>query len=90
MVLGLLYGEKETGNMEERELSNRINDLMMRRFKETNGSYICNDLLGYDISTPEGAQKARDEGLFTEFCPKMVASAVDILEGIIEEMEHDR
>lgn len=27
------------------------------------------------------------EGLFTEFCPKMVASAVDILEEIIEEMQ---
>ncbi len=54
------------------------------------GSYICNNLLGYDISTPEGRQKARNEGLFTEFCPKMVASAVDILEEIIEEVEHDR
>ena len=87
MVLGLLYGETHLGNKEERELSNRLTDLMMRRFKETNGSYQCNDLLGYDISTPEGAQKARDEGLFTEFCPKMVASAVDILEEIIEEMD---
>ena len=90
MVLGLLYGETHLGNKEERELSNRINDLMMSRFKEENGSYICNDLLGYDISTPEGRKKARNEGLFTEFCPKMVASAVDILEEIIEEMEHDR
>ena len=87
MVLGLLYGETHPGNKEERELSNRINDLMMSRFKEANGSYKCNDLLGYDISTPEGAQKARVEGLFTEFCPKMVASAVDILEGILEEMD---
>ena len=90
MVLGLLYGETHLGNKEERELSNRINDLMMSRFKEENGSYICNDLLGYDISTPEGRQKARNEGLFTEFCPKMVASSVDILEGIIKEMEHER
>jgi len=37
-----------------------------------------------------GRQKDRNEGLFTEFCPKMVANAVDILEEIIEEMEHDR
>ena len=85
MVLGLLYGETHLGNREERELSNRLNDLMMRRFKEANESYKCNDLLGYDISTPEGAQKVREKGLFTEFCPKMVASAVDILEEIMEE-----
>ena len=85
MVLGLLYGETHIGKKEERELSNRISDLMMKRFKETNGSYICNDLLGYDVSTPEGAKLAREKGLFTEFCPKMVASAVEIVEEIIEE-----
>ena len=87
MVLGLLYGQTHMGNAKEREISNRINDLFMNRFKEENGSYICNDLLGYDVSTLEGAQKAREEGLFTDFCPKMVASAVDVLVGIIEEME---
>ncbi|MCR5053995.1 MAG: C-GCAxxG-C-C family protein [Lachnospiraceae bacterium] len=87
MVLGLLYGQTQIGNQEERKISNRINDMMMDRFKKVNGSYICNELLGYDVSTPEGAQRAREEGLFTEFCPKMVASAADILEGIIEEME---
>ncbi len=90
MVLGLLYGETHIGNPEERELSNRVNDLMMKRFKEANGSCVCNDLLGMDVSTQEGAQIARDKGLFKEFCPKMVASAVEILEGIIEETERDR
>lgn len=88
MVLGLLYGQGFIGDLDGREQSNIINDLMMERFKEVNGSYICNDLLGCDIATLEGIQKAREEGLFTEFCPKMVASAVDILEEIIEEMEN--
>ena len=90
MVLGLLYGQSAIGDLDGRQRSNRINDLMMERFREANGSYVCNDLLGYDISTPQGAQKARDAGLFTEFCPKMVASAVDILEEIIDEMENGR
>ena len=89
MVLGLLYGQSHIGDQDERQRSNRINDLLMERFKKANGSYICNDLLGYDVSTPEGAQRARADGLFTDFCPKMVASAVDILEEIIKEMEND-
>ncbi len=89
MVLGLLYGQKHLGDLKEREISNHINDMMMNRFKEANGSYICNELLGYDISTPEGAQKARDAGLFKDFCPKMVASAVDIIEDIMKN-EHIR
>ncbi len=90
MVLGLLYGETRAGDPQEREISTRINDMMMERFGKANGSYICNDLLGVDISTPEGVKKAREEGLFTELCPKMVASAADILEEIIEEMEHKK
>jgi len=89
MVLGLLYGQSNIGDQGERQRSNRINDLMIERFEKANGSYICNDLLGYDVSTPEGAQRAREDGLFVDFCPKMVASAVDILEDIIKEMEND-
>ncbi len=89
MVLGLLYGQKHMGDKQEREFSNRMGELMMNRFKEANGSCICKDLLGHDISTPEGMQKARNEGLFTDLCPKLVASAVDLLEEIIEELEHE-
>ena len=87
MVLGLLYGESRIGDKDERQRSNELNVLMMERFKEANGSYICNDLLGYDVSTPEGAQRAREAGLFREFCPKMVESAVELLEEIMKEME---
>ena len=86
MVLGLLFGEEHSGVPQERQRSNMINDMMMDRFKRANGTTICNDLLGCDLSTPEGVQYARSKGLFEEFCPKMVASAVDILEEIIEEM----
>lgn len=84
MVLGLMYGETHAGDQEGRQRTNELNDLMMERFSEVNGSYLCNDLLGCDIRTPEGVQYARDNHLFTEFCPKMVASAVEILEKIIQ------
>lgn len=51
------------------------------------GSYVCNDLLQCDISTAEGVKYAIDNNLFTEFCPKMVANAVEILEQFIKEQE---
>ncbi len=85
MVLGLLYGQKAASDTEGRLLSNKVNDLMMGRFKEKCGSYICNDLLGCDVSTAEGVQYCRDNKLFTDFCPKMVAAAVDVVEEIIQE-----
>lgn len=87
MVLGLLYGQSKKADPEERQRADKVNDLMTDRFKEANGSYICNELLGCDVRTSEGKQYALDNNLFTEFCPKMVASAVEILDGIIEEMK---
>ena len=89
LVLGLLFGQSHKGDLTERQRSNTVNDMMMDRFKEENGSYICNDLVGCDMSSPEGVQYAREKGLFTDFCPKMVASAVDILEEIILETSED-
>ena len=83
MALGLLCGQKNAGDTEGRLSSNKVNDLMMDRFKEKCGSYICNDLLGCDISTDEGKQYCLENKLFTEFCPKMVVAAVEVVEEII-------
>ena len=88
MVLGLLYGQKSVGDTEGLQLSNKVNDLMMTRFKEKCGSYICNDLLGCDITTEEGHQFCVDNKLFTELCPKMVTTAVDVVEEIIHKNLH--
>lgn len=89
MVLGLMFGESHNGDTEERGRSNMLNDMMLDRFKQENGTFLCNELLGCDVTTAEGVRFARENGLFKDFCPKMVASAVDVLESIIEEMRND-
>lgn len=83
MVLGLMYGQSDKDDLESRIRTNKVNVEMMDRFAQKCGSYNCNELLGCDIRTPEGVQYARDNNLFTEFCPQMVANAVDVLEEII-------
>lgn len=85
MVLGLLYGQTDALDANGRQVSNKINDMMMNRFKEKCDSFVCNDLLKCDISTAEGIQFAKENNLFTEFCPLMVKAAVEVLEGIILE-----
>lgn len=85
MVLGLLYGHCDAADTESKRAADLVNDRLLERFAEMNGSYICNALLGCDISTGEGIAYAVRNRLFTEFCPKMVASAVTVLEGIIDE-----
>ena len=87
MVLGSLYGQYDISDTESRLIANEVNDKMMNRFAQLSGSYICNDLLKCDISTKEGIEYALDNNLFTEFCPVMVANAVEILEQIIQEQE---
>ncbi|WP_400208051.1 C-GCAxxG-C-C family protein [Methanomethylophilus alvi] len=94
MVLGLLYGYDDPAVSKDKGRADEVNDMMMERFSERCGSYLCNVILDCDISTSEGVKHARDNRLFTEICPKAVETAVDILENIIEEMdryhEHDR
>ncbi len=85
MVLGSLYGQYDRTDMESRMKANEVNDKMMNRFADRCGSYLCKDLLKCDISTKEGAEYAVKNNLFTEFCPKMVKTAVEILEQIISE-----
>ena len=80
MVLGMKYGQHDKNDLASREKTNEMTDRFLERFKTANGSYICNDILGCDISTPEGAAFAKSHGLFTTTCCDMVASAVRILE----------
>ncbi len=80
MVLGMRYGQSKKGDLESRNRANAKTVEFLEAFKKANGSYICNELLGCDISTPAGTQYAMDNKLFTKLCPKMVASAVEILE----------
>ena len=78
MVLGLMHDDPKNRKTAYENTKQFLND-----FRDVNGSCLCNDLLGCDVRTPEGVQYARDHHLFTEFCPKMVASAVEILEKIM-------
>jgi len=67
-------------SLERREACNAKVEEFVRIFRERNKSIICRDILGCDISTPEGRKKAIDEKLFTTTCVDTVVSAAAILE----------
>lgn len=77
MVLGLKYGDISN----EIPLEDMISELK-KRFKEKNKSFLCRDLLGHDISKESEYQKIMEKDLFEKLCPKIVDSAVIILEDI--------
>lgn len=83
MVLGLRHGPTSCpGQPQKNETYTQV-QVFHARFAERQGSVICRDLLGCDISTPDGQQKAQAEQLFKTICPEAVKVAAEILEEML-------
>jgi hypothetical protein len=80
VVIGLKYSKVQDGENEKRDRGYALVRQFAEEFAARNGSIICKELLGYDLSTPEGLARAREKGLFSDLCPKLVQSAVEVLE----------
>lgn len=77
LVIGLKYG---TINSTEKDTCNLKVEEFIKYFKKRNKSIVCRQLLGCDITTTNGKEKALTENYFTTVCLDMVVSAVEILE----------
>lgn len=84
MVIGLIFGQASVDDLTGRKKEYELACCLMEQFKNENGSFICKDLLRYDLSQQEDIEKVKELDLFTNFCPKMVESAARILKQIIE------
>lgn len=87
LVLGLKYGHYIAADNEQKSRAYAIGVDYTKRFKEANGSIVCRDLLGYDLTVPEDAACIKEKCLFAEICPKMIKSAVEILEQVLEDYQ---
>jgi C_GCAxxG_C_C family probable redox protein len=83
MALGLKYGSSRPQDKEIKEQSYQIAREFVRRFKERNGTTVCRELLGCDIGTPEGYERAKQQDLFQTVCTKLVKDSVEILEEML-------
>lgn len=77
MALGLKYGYTVFSNEAKEKVYSIVRDFITR-FKEKNNSILCRELLGADINTPEGREKAHT------ICPKLVRESAEILEEILK------
>lgn len=57
----------------------------MNRFIEKNGTVVCRELLGYDVSKEDDMKKIKEMGLFQITCPKMIQCATEIVEEMLQE-----
>ena len=85
MVLGLLYGHSERDDLDTKAKAYAMSEEYMNRFSRKNGSVVCRDLLGYDLSKPEEKTVIMEKNLFRTLCPEMIRSAVEILDELLEE-----
>jgi C_GCAxxG_C_C family probable redox protein len=78
MILGFKVQEAST----EKETRYRVYELvkeLVRPFEEKHGTILCKDLLGVDLGTLEGRDKAIKNNLFRTLCPSFVRDAARIL-----------
>lgn len=86
MVLGLKYGHCHSENEEEKGRAYRISEDFMNRFIQKNGTVVCRELLGYDLSEPEDMKKIKELNLFKTTCSEMVRCATEIVDEMIKEL----
>lgn len=80
MVLGLKHGMIDAADQESKGKSYALAKELMARYKERRGTVMCKDLLGYDISTPEGMQAIKEQKLGAKLCTGIIQDAVELLE----------
>lgn len=85
MAIGLKHGNMTDWRAEDlqKEKAYGIANEFAGRFKSINGTTLCRELLGCDLSTPEGRKAANEGDLFKTLCPKFVRDAAAILEEIL-------
>jgi len=84
MVIGLKYGRTIAGDRQSQEKTDSLVNEFVNRFKVRNGSIVCKELLGCDLSTPEGMNMAKEKNLRDTLCTKLVQDAAEIIEQILE------
>jgi C_GCAxxG_C_C family probable redox protein len=84
IIIGLKHsavrGDDKAARLKTYELVREF----LKKFKSRNNSLLCRELIGCDISTPEGFQRAIDEKIIPTRCPKFIRDAVEILEEMDE------
>jgi len=78
MVIGMKHGHS-TSDPEAKAATKQKIQLFNEKFKAAHGSLICKELTGYDISTPDGAVAASEEGVFANLCPGFIKTACNII-----------
>jgi C_GCAxxG_C_C family probable redox protein len=76
MALGLGCGN---ATLENKDDNYRVADEFIKRFQGLHGTILCRELIGHDLSTPEGLLNAKEQEVFKSACPVFVKNATGLV-----------
>jgi len=79
MALGLRYGFTDPADQEQRALCTAKSKEFISAFRAAFGTISCRELLGCDLSTPEGQKFFADNNQREAICNRCVGEAVAII-----------
>lgn len=83
MVLGLKYGNVDGNDRAAKENTYRLINRFSERFCDIHGTIECRELLGCDLSTPEGQRYIKDHQLVEKKCQQYVKDAATLLQELL-------
>ena len=86
LVLGMALGFYDSQDRQLEVHGNQKTDEFLQRFTESMGGKVnCREILGQDISKPEGMAAIRQNGLILQRCPKAMTTSIEILEDLLKD-----
>ncbi len=83
MAIGLRYGHSVPNDKETKAQLTAKTMEFEKRFIERNGSLICREILGYNLTVPEELEKIMEKRLFFTVCTGLVCSSCEILDEVL-------
>jgi C_GCAxxG_C_C family probable redox protein len=83
MVIGLVHGMTKKGDLQQKEFSYAVVQEFAELFKARHKTIVCSELMGVDVSTPEGFIAAKEKNIFRTICPTYIRDAAEILEELL-------
>lgn len=86
MALGARYGNADLANLDGKQVTYAKVQEFLTRFRKAHGTTCCRELLGVDVTTPEGFKQASEGGaqcMFKTKCPRFVRTAAEIAESLV-------
>jgi C_GCAxxG_C_C family probable redox protein len=83
LVIGLKHGRVRADDAAAKDQTYALVQEFIKRFKAKHGTARCNDLLGCDISSPEGQKTIEEKKLHQTRCEPLIRDVIEILDAIL-------